>query len=319
MTTDTIDDAITVSGVRRRYVTRTRLNILTGRREPTGYFEAVRGIDLRVRRGELFALLGTNGAGKTSTVELIEGLGRPSEGNIRVLGHDPVAGRRHVRHRTGVVLQNSGFPPSLTVREMARLWHDTLSHPTSADQAVASVGLERRADVETAKLSGGERRRLDIALAIMGRPEVLVLDEPTTGLDPESRRAIWSLVQGLVEQGTAVLLTTHYLEEAEQLADRVAIMNAGLIAREGTVAEIVADAPARITFDRAPGLALADLNVGAATITVSDSVLIETRALQPTLRAVLDWAGTTTLRRLDARSASLEQVFLAIADTKEQS
>ena len=312
-------DAIVVSGLHRSYVTSTRLNILTGRREPTGHFEAVRGVDLRVGRGELFALLGTNGAGKTSTVELVEGLARPSRGTIRVLGHDPHAQRRLVRGRTGVVLQSSGFPPSLTVAEMARFWHGTLSRPASAEAAVDAVGLTDRADVETAKLSGGERRRLDIALAIMGEPEVLVLDEPTTGLDPESRRAIWTLVQGLVDRGTAVLLTTHYLEEAEQLADRVAIMHAGLIAREGTLAEIVADAPARITFVRPPGLALSDLDAGPARITASEDVLIETRTLQATLRAVLDWAGDTPLRRLDARSASLEQVFLAIADTKEQS
>lgn len=315
----TSDDAIVVTGVRRRYVTRTRLNLLTGRRDPTGYFEAVRGVDLRVGRGELFALLGTNGAGKTSTVELVEGLARPSDGSIRVLGRDPVAERTLVRHRTGVVLQSSGFPPSLTVAEMARLWHGTLSRPSDVATVLHAVGLDGRADVETAKLSGGERRRLDIALAVMGNPEVLVLDEPTTGLDPESRRAIWALVQGLVEAGTAVLLTTHYLEEAEQLADRIAIMHGGVIAREGTLADIVADAPARISFDRPSGLALTDLDLGAARITASDQVLIETATLQPTLRAVLDWAGDIPLRRLDARSASLEQVFLAIADTKEQS
>lgn len=313
------DDAIVVSGVRRRYPTRHRLNPFTGRREPVAFFEAVRGVDLRVGRGELFALLGTNGAGKTSTVELVEGLARPSEGSIRVLGHDPHTERRLVRHRTGVVLQNSGFPPSLSVAEMARLWHGTLSHPAPADEALDAVGLADRADVETAKLSGGERRRLDIALAIMGRPEVLVLDEPTTGLDPESRRTIWALVQGLVAQGTAVLLTTHYLEEAEQLADRIAIMHAGVIAREGTLAEIVADAPARITFTRPVGPALSDLGVGPARVTASDSVLIETATLQQTLRAVLAWAGDTPLHQLDARSASLEQVFLAIADTQEPS
>ena len=315
----TSDDAIVVTGVRRRYATRSRLNLLTGRRDPTGYFEAVRGVDLRVGRGELFALLGTNGAGKTSTVELVEGLARPSDGSIRVLGHDPVAERTLVRHRTGFVLQSSGFPPSLTVAEMARLWHGTLSRPSDVGTVLQAVGLEGRADVETAKLSGGERRRLDIALAVMGNPEVLVLDEPTTGLDPESRRAIWALVQGLVQGGTAVLLTTHYLEEAEQLADRRAIRHGGVIARAGTLADIVADAPARISFDRPSGLALTDLDLGAARITASDQVLIETATLQPTLRAVLDWAGDIPLRRLDARSASLEQVFLAIADTKEQS
>lgn len=313
------DEAIVVSGVRRRYPTRHRLNLLTGRRRPVAYFEAVRGVDLRVGRGELFALLGTNGAGKTSTVELVEGFAAPSDGSIRVLGHDPYAERRLVRHRAGVVLQNSGFPPSLTVAEMARLWHGTLTRPGSADVAVEAVGLADRADVETAKLSGGERRRLDIALAIMGNPEVLVLDEPTTGLDPESRRTIWALVQGLVAQGTAVLLTTHYLEEAEQLADRIAIMHDGVIAREGTLAEIVADAPARITFARPAGLALSDLDAGAARVTASDSVLIETATLQQTLTAVLAWAGDTPLHHLDARSASLEQVFLTIADNQEPS
>ncbi|MFT4294876.1 MAG: ABC transporter ATP-binding protein [Micropruina sp.] len=317
MTTTTAEDAIVVTGVRRRYVTRTRLNILTGRREPTDYFEAVRGVDLKVARGELFALLGTNGAGKTSTVELVEGLARPSQGGIRVLGHDPHAERALVRHRTGVVLQNSGFPPSLTVAEMARLWHGTLSNPQPAEQALDAVDLMRRADVETAKLSGGERRRLDIALAVMGNPEVLVLDEPTTGLDPESRRSIWALVEGLVRQGTAVLLTTHYLEEAEQLADRIAIMHQGVIAREGTLAEMVADAPARISFARPAGLSLSDLDAAGARVTASDSVQIETPTLQRTLAAVLAWAGGTPLPHLQARSASLEQVFLSIADTAD--
>ena len=313
------DDAIVVSGVRRRYVTRTRLNILTGRRVPTEYFEAVRGVDLRVGRGELFALLGTNGAGKTSTVELVEGLARPSQGSIRVLGRDPYTERALVRPHTGVVLQSSGFPPGLTVREMVTLWQGTLSRPRPVDETIEAVDLAARADVETAKLSGGERRRLDIALAIMGNPDVLMLDEPTTGLDPESRRMIWGLIQGLVDRGTAVLLTTHYLEEAEQLADRIAIMHGGLIAREGTRAEIVADTPARISFVRPSGLALADLDVPGARVTASDTVLIETPTLQASLAAVLAWAGDTPLPQLDARSASLEQVFLSIADTQEPS
>jgi len=172
------DAAITLSGVRRTYTTATRRNPLTGGRTPTASFEAVRGVDLTVRRGELFALLGTNGAGKTSTVELIEGLARPAAGEIRVLGHDPVAERHLVRHRTGVVLQASGFPSSLTVAEMARMWHGTLSRPIAVADVLEAVDLARRADVETSKLSGGERRRLDVALALMADPEVLVLDEP---------------------------------------------------------------------------------------------------------------------------------------------
>ena len=311
-------DVLSLSGVRRSYPTRSRFNLLTGRRVPVDWFEAVRGVDLRVGRGELFALLGTNGAGKTSTVELVEGLATPSGGNIRVFGHDPVTERRLVRHRTGVVLQTSGFPPSLTVAEMARTWHDTLTRPRPWAELVDAVALGGRADVEIAKLSGGERRRLDIALALMGDPELLVLDEPTTGLDPESRRAIWDLIKARVAAGTAVLLTTHYLEEAEQLADRIAIMHDGVVALEGTLAEIVAGAPARITFLRPPSLPLADLDVPGASVIASDTTItITTRTLQDTLRHVLAWAGDTQLAGLDARSASLEQVFLSIADTQE--
>ncbi|MEZ5088180.1 MAG: ABC transporter ATP-binding protein, partial [Tessaracoccus sp.] len=206
-------------------------------------------------------------------------------------------------------------PPALTAREIARMWHGTLTRPLLIDEVLEAVDLHDRADVESTKLSGGERRRLDIALAAMGRPEVLILDEPTTGLDPESRRNIWTLIESLVGQGTSLLLTTHYLEEAERLADRIAIMHRGLIAREGTLAEIVADAPARISFARPTSLELSELEVPGARVTASDEVTIETPALQDTLRRVLDWAGPTELVGLDARSATLEQVFLSIADT----
>ncbi len=309
-TSDAVGDAIVARDIRRTYAA-------TGSpwsRTAAEPFEAVKGIDLTVRRGEVFALLGTNGAGKTSTVEMIEGLAAPSAGSIRVLGHDPIADRGRVRPRTGVVLQSSGFPPALTVREIARMWRGTLSDPLPIDDVLSAVELDARAGVESAKLSGGERRRLDIALAVMGRPEVLILDEPTTGLDPESRRNIWALMESFVAQGASLLLTTHYLEEAERLADRIAIMHAGLIAREGTLTEIVADAPARIAFVRPSSLALSDLDVPGATVTVDERVLIETPTLQETLRHVLAWAGSTELVGLDARSATLEQVFLSIAD-----
>ncbi|UNX54791.1 ABC transporter ATP-binding protein [Georgenia sp. TF02-10] len=282
-------------------------------------FEAVRGIDLQVRRGELFALLGTNGAGKTSTLEVLEGLAPASAGRVRVLGHDPYRERHAVRPRTGTMLQDAGFPPELTAAETARLWHGTLSRPVPVDQALAAVGLEHRAGVHVAALSGGEQRRLDLALAIMGRPEVLFLDEPTTGLDPQSRRATWDLVAGLLHEGVTVLLTTHYLEEAETLADRLAIMHAGRVARAGTVAEIVATETARITFaDDAdvPALELTALPALAAaparergrwTLTATD--------LQVTLTALLTAAGDAgvQLTGLEARSASLEQAFLAVA------
>ncbi len=192
-------DAIVVSGLHRSYVTSTRLNILTGRREPTGHFEAVRGVDLRVGRGELFALLGTNGAGKTSTVELVEGLARPSRGTIRVLGHDPYAQRRLVQGRTGVVLQSSGFPPSLTVAEMARFWHGTLSRPASAEAAVEAVGLTDRADVETAKLSGGEWLPEPVARVAHLLPMTPVIDLVTFGYTGVG-------IDGRVLTGTAEVL-----------------------------------------------------------------------------------------------------------------
>ncbi|MDD9207979.1 ABC transporter ATP-binding protein, partial [Georgenia sp. 10Sc9-8] len=203
---------LTVDGLHRTYG--------TGRDS----FEAVRGIDLHVRRGELFALLGTNGAGKTSTLEVLEGLAPASAGDVRVLGRDPYRERNSVRPRTGIMLQDAGFPPELTAAETARMWRGTLSRPVPVDQALAAVGLEHRAGVRVASLSGGEQRRLDLALALMGRPEVLFLDEPTTGLDPQSRRTTWELVRALLDDGVTVMLTTHYLEEAEELADRLAIL-----------------------------------------------------------------------------------------------
>lgn len=309
------DDVLTLSGVRRAYPTRTRFNWLTGRRVPAAFHEAVRGIDLTVARGEVFALLGTNGAGKTSTVELIEGLARPSAGRIRVFGHDPVSGRARVRHRTGVVLQDAGFPAGLSVAETAEYWHGTLTRPASIRDTLEAVDLAHRAGVEVNRLSGGERRRLDIALALLGNPELLVLDEPTTGLDPESRRTIWELILAHVTRGATVLLTTHYLPEAEELADRIAIMHGGRIAREGTLTQIVADSPSLISFDRPSTLDLAELDVPGARVEVSDRVLIQTPTLQPTLARVLAWAGDEVLGGLQARAASLEQVFLDIADT----
>ena len=281
-------------------------------------FEAVRGIDLSVRRGELFALLGTNGAGKTSTLEVLEGLAPASAGRVRVLGLDPIAQRTQMRRHTGIMLQEAGFPDELTVTETARLWHGTLSAPRPVDAILAEVNLSHRAGVRVTSLSGGEKRRLDLALAIMGRPDVLFLDEPTTGLDPQSRRTTWELVRGFLDDGTTVVLTTHYLEEAEELADRLAIMHDGVIAVEGTVAEIVDAQPARIEFaaDGTDALHLAAL---PALTTAPEEGRVRTQLfssdLQVTLTALLGQANDagTRLLDLDARSATLEQAFLAVA------
>ncbi|GAA1966779.1 ABC transporter ATP-binding protein [Kitasatospora viridis] len=296
--------AVQASGLRRSYGT------------PARPFEAVRGLDLSVQRGELFALLGTNGAGKTSTMELIEGLARPTGGTVRVLGHDPHRERAVLRPRIGIMLQEGGFPGDLTVAETVRGWAGTSSRPRPAAEVIELVGLTDRAAVRVKQLSGGEKRRLDLAVALVGRPEVLFLDEPTTGLDPQARAAVWQLVRELRAAGTTVLLTTHYLEEAEELADRLAILHHGRVVTQGTVAEVIADRPARIGFElpeqpAPPLLALPQAEVGFQ----GRQVTIRTRDLQGTLTELLLWAEHQGVRLtgLDARSASLEEAFLAIA------
>jgi ABC-2 type transport system ATP-binding protein len=296
---------ITVRDLRRRYG------------GPGGRgFEAVRGITFSVCRGELFALLGTNGAGKTSTMEMLAGLAPPARGTVRVLGCDPCRDRARVRRRMGIVLQEGGFPADLTVAEAGRMWAGTLSAPRPVPEALELVGLGHRAGVAVRSLSGGERRRLDLGMAILGRPEVLFLDEPTTGLDPESRRRTWRLIRELLGSRTTIMLTTHYLEEAEELADRVAIMHQGRIVRTGTPAEVAASQPARISFElpedaREPVPEMA----GTRASVTGRSVLLQTGDLQRTLTALLGWANSRdlVLGALDARPASLQEAFHAVA------
>ncbi|MFD8307173.1 ABC transporter ATP-binding protein [Streptomyces sp. NPDC059690] len=290
------------------------------RRVYGGGFEAVRGITFSVDRGEIFALLGTNGAGKTSTVELLEGLARPAGGRVRVLGHDPYEERAAVRPRTGVMLQEGGFPSELTVAETARMWAGCVSGARPETEALELVGLSGRTGVRVKQLSGGERRRLDLALALLGEPEVLFLDEPTTGLDAEGRRDTWELVRALREAGTTVLLTTHYLEEAEGLADRLAILHEGRIAVSGTPADVTAAQPARISFRLPDGYFLGDLpplgELGVCGHELDGRVVrLRTRELQRTATALLVWAQgeRVELPGLDVRSASLEEAFLGIA------
>ncbi|MFJ9061567.1 ABC transporter ATP-binding protein [Streptomyces sp. NPDC102409] len=287
------------------------------RRSYAGGFEAVRGVSFSVGRGELFALLGTNGAGKTSTVELLEGLARPDSGTVRVLGHDPWRERAAVRPRTGVMLQEGGFPSDLTVTETLRMWAGCTSGARPPGEALDLVGLTARAGVRVKQLSGGERRRLDLALALLGRPEVLFLDEPTTGLDAEGRRETWRLVRELRDGGTTVLLTTHYLEEAEALADRLAIMHQGRIVTSGTIADVTAARPARIRFGLPDGVSAHQLPPALRGATDGRHVDIRTRTLQESLHELLGWARESgvELLGLDARSASLEEAFLEIAKT----
>ncbi|GAA2739511.1 MULTISPECIES: ABC transporter ATP-binding protein [Kitasatospora] len=307
--TDSSRPAVEAVGLHRRY----------GPADGAG-FDAVRGLDLTVHRGELFALLGTNGAGKTSTMELLEGLAAPTAGGIRVLGHDPYRERAAVRPRIGIMLQESGFPGELTVAEAVRCWVGLTSRARPADEALDLVGLLDRRTVRVKQLSGGERRRLDLAVALLGRPELLFLDEPSTGLDPEARAAVWQLVRELRAQGTTVLLTTHYLEEAEELADRLLIMHRGRAVVSGTVAEVIAGRPSRISFELPErsgpygDLTLPPLPAAEVTAT-GRRVTVRTTRLQETLTDLLGWAARhqVALGALDARSASLEEAFLAIA------
>ncbi len=293
------------------------------RRTYAGGFEAVSGISFTVARGELFALLGTNGAGKTSTVELLEGLAPPSGGSVRVLGHDPYTERGAVRPRTGVMLQEGGFPAELTVAETVRMWAGCTSGARPVTEALELVDLARRSQVRVKQLSGGEKRRLDLALALLARPEVLFLDEPTTGLDAEGRRETWELVRALRDGGTTVLLTTHYLEEAEALAERLAILHEGRIAASGRVDEVVAAQPSHLSFDLPDGYHLGDLppldRLGVTSHeTTGRTVRLKTKELQLAATELLLWARDSgvELRGLDVRSASLEEAFLKIAQDR---
>ncbi|NSC22931.1 ABC transporter ATP-binding protein [Streptomyces albus subsp. chlorinus] len=306
-------EAIEVEGLRRRYEA-------AGRSGGGGGFEAVREVSFSVREGEIFALLGTNGAGKTSTVEVLEGLARPNAGTVRVLGFDPFTERAYVRPRTGVMLQEGGFPSELTVAETATMWAGVTSEAGPPGEALERVGLGGRADVRVKQLSGGERRRLDLALALIGRPEVLFLDEPTTGMDPEGRQEVAELVRGLRAEGTTVLLTTHYLEEAEQLADRLAIMQAGRIVATGTPEQVVAERPSRISFRLPAGVAAERLPLGVPAAVQGRTVSVRTRELQSALTELLLWARESgvTLENLQARSASLEEAFLEIAQAGDR-
>jgi ABC-2 type transport system ATP-binding protein len=207
-------------------------------RKSYGDFEALRGIDITVRRGEVFGLLGPNGAGKTTTVEILEGYRARSDGEVSVLGHDPARREITLRRRIGIVLQSGGIYSHITPREALAHWASFYPHPRDVGEVLALAGLEESADLRSRKLSGGQLRRLDFALALVGDPELIFLDEPTTGFDPEARRAAWETVRSLRDLGKTILLTTHYLDEAQELADRVAIVKDGRILAIGPPREL---------------------------------------------------------------------------------
>jgi ABC-2 type transport system ATP-binding protein len=229
------DPAIAVHGLRKTY----------------SDFEAVRGIDFEVRRGEVFGLLGPNGAGKTTTVEILEGYRERTEGQVSVLGFDPGQRPRALRARVGIVLQSTGLYRHIKVREALVHFASMYPHPRSVDEVISLTGLKGKEDAMSRTLSGGQLRRLDLALALVGDPELIFLDEPTTGFDPAARRNAWETIRSLKQLGKTILLTTHYLDEAQELADRVAIIKDGRILVEGAPAELGAgsgDAPYLVSY-----------------------------------------------------------------------
>jgi ABC-2 type transport system ATP-binding protein len=203
-----------------------------------GAYEALRGVSFNIDEGEVFSLLGPNGAGKTTTVEILEGYRKRDSGEVRVLGFDPARADRAFRERIGVVLQQSQLYPNLTVGETHRVFAGYYDHPRDVDEVIELVGLADRRDARVKTLSGGQKRRLDLGVALVGDPDLVFLDEPTTGFDPAARRAAWEMIRSLRSLGKTILLTTHYLDEAENLADRVAVLREGRIIREGTPADL---------------------------------------------------------------------------------
>jgi ABC-2 type transport system ATP-binding protein len=286
-----------------------------------GALRAVDGLSFTVAPGELFALLGPNGAGKTTTIEILEGFRAPDGGSVRVLGLDPIRDARRLKLRLGVMLQADGVQPMLTPREVLRLYADFFPDPLDPEALLDRVGLRGVARTRCRRLSGGQKRRLALALAIVGRPALAFLDEPTVGMDPQARLATWEIVRELREGGTTVILTTHLLDEAERLADRVAIIDRGRLIALGTPQELTgASETGAIRLAAAPGLPLASLaalpGIRAARESESGYYAIEAAPaeLPVALAAITAWLRDegVTLRELRVGHGSLEDLFLRL-------
>jgi ABC-2 type transport system ATP-binding protein len=285
--------------------------------------EAVRGIDLRVRHGEIFTFLGANGAGKTTTVEILEGHRRRTGGEVRVLGVDPQHADREWRARVGVVLQTSRVEQDLTVRECLELYAGYYPAPRSVAEVIELVGLKSKAEARGRQLSGGQQRRMDVALALIGDPELVFMDEPTTGFDPSARRAAWEMIDGLRELGKTIFLTTHYMEEAERLADRIAVLSAGRIVAEGTPSTLGGRdrAPYEISFTLPEGASIDELPVPGASVREHNEarhVLIESVQVMATLHSLSGWAidRKQEISDLQVHRPSLEDVYLRLTEPR---
>lgn len=278
---------------------------VTGLRKAYGDLNAVDGLDLTITSGEIFAILGPNGAGKSTTVEILEGFRKRSAGDVRVLGIDPAHPTREWRERLGIVLQSTSTNTPLSVRELVTHQSHLFPHPRDVEQTIAAVGLEEKANVRSAALSGGQRRRLDVALAVVGSPELLFLDEPTTGFDPEARRQFWHLIESLKDNGTTIVLTTHYLDEAEHLADRLAVIARGKL--------VALDTPAGLRARAADAVVSWSEKAADGSLTSRSEVTTTPTA------AVRELVATHSgeIRDLEVRRPSLEDVYLELIGQNE--
>jgi ABC-2 type transport system ATP-binding protein len=302
------DTAVSVRGLRKAY----------------GPLEAVAGVDLTIARGEVFGLLGPNGAGKTTIVEILEGHRRRTAGDVRVLGFDPEDRERAFRERIGIVPQEGGVDPVLTVREVIELYSAAYPRPRPVEEVVELVGLEEKRDARVETLSGGQRRRLDFAIGIAGDPEIIFLDEPTTGFDPSARRRSWEAIERLRSLGKSILLTTHYMEEAQRLADCVAVIVGGRVVSEGAPETLTAHAAAAavVSFLVPDGVAAKELPVPEGAVVVRDNgrLSFETTAAGRDLLPLLAWAWehSKELDGLTVTRPTLEDVYLELTDGKDR-
>ena len=269
-----------------------------------GDFEALKGVDFELHAGEVFGLLGPNGAGKTTTIEILEGYRDRDGGDVRILGADPAKAGLEWRQRIGVVLQSSAMYENLTVAEQLAQFGGYYEQPRPVDEVIGLIGLEEKRDTRARKLSGGQRRRLDLGLALVGDPELIFLDEPTTGFDPAARRRAWGTIRSLRALGKTILLTTHYLDEVEQLADRVAVLREGLIVASGTVHELIGGTPAtEIRYRRN----------GEVVVLETDE---PTRVLHELTASAMERGEE--LEGLEVRKPSLEEVYLSLVQAEDE-
>jgi ABC-2 type transport system ATP-binding protein len=288
--------------------------VVDGLRKSYGTVEAVRGVSFTVEEGEVFGLLGPNGAGKTTTIEILEGYRRRDAGTVTVLGVDPAVGGRKLRERVGLVLQEAEVPAMLSVRELVELYRGYYPSPRPAAEIIELVGLTEKTNERVRKLSGGQQRRLDVALGLVGDPDLIFLDEPTTGFDPSARRAAWEVVRNMRTLGKTIVLTTHYMDEAQYLADRICVIAAGQVVAEGTPETLRArtEQRTRIRFEMPVGVDAAALPIPVQL--EGGLAVLETATPTRSLRDLTTWAVAQglELRNLEVMRPSLEDVYIEL-------